>query len=546
MSDAVVIGAGHNGLVAANLLADEGWDVTVLEAADAPGGAVRTAELTLPGFHHDVFSAFYPLSAASPVLAGLQLERYGLEWCTAPLVVAHPTRDGLCPVLSTDLDETAASLSAEAAGDGDAWRRLYERWLRLEEALLGALLTPFPPVMDGLRIARRTGVRDLPSFARFLLLPVRRLAAEEFRGRGGGLLLAGNALHSDLSTESLGSGMFGWLLASLGQRHGYPVPRGGAGRLVDALVRRLEDRGGRLLLGTPVREVVLRRGRAVAVRTADGQEVGARRAVLGSIDAPQLFGDLVGEDHLPPRMRDGLRRFQYDLATFKVDWALDGPIPWSAEPARRAGTLHLSDSLDELTIHADQVTRGLLPDKPYAVVGQMDVADPTRSPPGMGTAWAYTTLSQQIAGDARGELSGRWRPGEDDAFADRIEARVEALAPGFTERIIGRHVLRPQDMQAWNRSLVGGQRNGGTSQLYQQLIFRPTPGLGRPETPVRRLYLASSSAHPGGGVHGAPGANAARAALQGHRARRTVVGLGALAAGWLVRPRRPRRGGAHG
>lgn len=536
MSDAVVIGAGHNGLVAANVLVDAGWDVVVLESADEPGGAVRTAELTKPGYHHDVFSAFYPLAAASPVLAELELERYGLQWCRAPLVLAHPTAQGRCPALSTDVDETAAFLDDDAAGDGDTWRRLYRRWLDVEESLLSALMTPFPPVADGLRMARRAGFPDLPHLARFLLLPVQRMATEEFSGRSGGLLLAGNALHTDLSVDSLGSGAFGWLLASLGQHHGYPVPRGGASGLIDALARRLRDRGGHLRLGTKVTDVIIRRGRAVAVRTAEGDEVRAGRGVLAAVDAPQLLGDLVGIDHLPPRTRDGLRRFQHDHATFKVDWALDDEIPWIAEPARRAGTLHLGDSFAELSAHAQQVARGLLPDRPYAVVGQMSLADASRCPPGTHTVWAYTTLPQHVRGDVRGELSGQWRSGEPEAFAARLEARIEALAPGFTDRITARHILTPGDMQAWNASLVNGQRNGGTAQLYQQLVFRPTPGLGRPETPVSRLYLASSSAHPGGGVHGGPGANAARAALQHHRARRgaALAGAGAAAGGWLA------------
>lgn len=538
MTDAVVIGAGHNGLVAANLLADAGWDVVVLEAADEVGGAVRTAELTKPGFHHDVFSAFYPLAVASPVLRALELERYGLQWCRAPLVVAHPTRDGLCPVLSTELDETAESLDRECPGDGDAWRGLFGLWSRLEEPLLGALMTPFPPVMDGLRLARRIGLAALPDVARFFLLPVRRLAAEEFRGRGGGLLLAGNALHTDLSTDSLGSGVFGWLLCSLGQRYGYPVPQGGAAALVTALGRRLRTRGGEVRCGMEVTGVVVRGGRAVAVQTAEGQEIAARRAVLGAIDAPQLYRELVGEEHLPGRMRESLRRFQLDLATFKVDWALDGDVPWSAEPARRAGTVHLGNSLDELTAHADQMTRQLLPDRPFGVLGQPALADPDRSPRGTSTFWAYTTLPQVIRGDAAGELSGRWLPGEADRFADRLETQIEALAPGFRDRVLGRHVLTPQAMQSWNRSLIGGQRNGGTSHLYQQLIFRPVPGLGRPETPVSRLYLASSSAHPGGGVHGGPGANAARAALQAHRRRSTAIGAGLAAAGWTTIRRR--------
>ena len=287
MPDAVVIGAGPNGLVAGNRLVDAGWSVAVLEAEAHPGGAVRTGELTLPGYHHDLFSAFYPLAAASPVLASLGLEDYGLRWRHAPLVLAHPLLDGRCAYLSMDVEETAASLDVLSAGDGDAWRDMFSDWLEVAEPLTASLFRPFPPLGPITRLASRLGPRGLLRFARHALLPVRRMAEERFSGAGGGLLLAGNALHADLCPEAAGSGLFGWLMSCLGQQHGFPVPEGGAGQLSAALARRLVAHGGTLRCGAPVVEVVVRNGRAVAVRTAAGDSVDARRAVLADVSAPR-------------------------------------------------------------------------------------------------------------------------------------------------------------------------------------------------------------------------------------------------------------------
>jgi len=522
-ADAVVIGAGPNGLVAANLLADAGWSVVVLEAEPDPGGAVRSGELTLPGFLHDRFSAFYPLGAASPILTGLELERHGVRWRRSPLALAHPLADGRCPVLSTDLDETAASLAAFAPGDGDAWRRLYGLWRRIGGPLLDALLTPFPPVRAGARLAARLGPAGMARFARFGVLSVQRLAEEEFSGEGARLLLTGSALHTDLAPDSPASSLFGWLLCSLGQQIGFPVPEGGAGRLTAALVSRLEARGGRLLCGARVTRVVVRGGRAVAVVTAGGDEVAAGRAVVADVGAPALYRDLVGLEHLPSSVVDDLRRFQYDNSTVKVDWALDGPIPWAAEQARRAGTVHLAEGMDHFVGASCDLLMGRIPARPHLVLGQMGVADPTRSPAGTETAWAYTHVPQQVRGDAGGDLKGVWDFAEAEAFADRIEARIEAVAPGFRSLIRGRYVATPPLLEAADANLVGGAVNGGSAQLHQQLIFRPFPGLARPETPVRGLYLGSASAHPGGGVHGACGSNAARAALAHDRLRRARV-----------------------
>jgi phytoene dehydrogenase-like protein len=511
--DAVVIGAGHNGLVAANKLAERGWSVVVLEAEDAPGGAVKSGEITEPGFTSDLFSAFYPLAAASPAIRALGLERYGLRWRRSPLAVAHPQPDGACAAIAAEVDETAALLDRFAPGDGDAWRELYSYWERVGGPFVDALLRPFPPLRGGARLAAALGPRGLLGFGRFALMPVRRLAEERFRGDGGAWLLAGNALHADLTPDSAGGGLFGWVLCGLGQQYGFPVPEGGAGRLTAALVDRLRAHGGRLECGRRIERVLVERRRAVGVRTVAGEEIGARRAVLAGAGAPSLFRDLVGEQHLPAAFVDDLRRFQYDNSTVKVDWSLDAPIPWIAEEARRAATIHVADGMDALTRTTAQLSRGLIPDQPFLVMGQYSMVDPTRQPAGRETAWACTHVPQQVKGDAGGELTGSWDERETARFIARIEAEIERRAPGFGASIRARHVFTPPGLEAANSNLVGGAINSGTAQIHQQVVFRPVPGLARAETPIRGLFLAGSSAHPGGGVHGAAGANAARAAV---------------------------------
>ncbi|MFD4035261.1 phytoene desaturase family protein [Streptomyces sp. NPDC058637] len=532
MPDAVVVGAGPNGLVAANLLAAAGWSVEVLEAQREPGGAVRSDRGVHPDYVSDLFSAFYPLAAASPVLGGLELQEEGLSWSHAPRVLAHPLPDGRCAVLERGAQDTAAGLDTFAAGDGAAWLDLYGTWSRLGPDILRALFTPFPPVRSALRLAARLRASGGLRMARTMVLPVRRLGEEEFRGEAARLLLAGNALHADLGPEAAGSGGYGWLMSMLGQTYGFPVPVGGAGALTASLVRRLERHGGVVRCGERVTEVVVRGGRAVGVRTAGGEAVPAARAVLADVSAPALYGELVDARHLPGRMLSDLRRFQWDFATFKVDWALNGPVPWTAGDASTAGTVHLADGVDGLTRFAAQIATGQVPDRPFLLFGQMTTADATRSPAGTESAWAYTHVPHRIKGDAgEDNLTGRWDRREQEAMADRMELEVERWAPGFRSRIMSRRLLAPPTLESMDANLHGGAINGGTAAAHQQLMFRPTAGTGRPETPVKGLYLASASAHPGGGVHGAPGANAARAALRG----RSVCGLHAPSMPWAVR-----------
>ncbi|MFD6634354.1 phytoene desaturase family protein [Micromonospora chalcea] len=507
-ADAVVIGAGHNGLVAANLLVDAGWDVTVLEATEAPGGAVRSAYVTAPGYLSDLYSSFYPLGYASPVLDGLGLERHGLAWTHAPDVLAHLLPDGRAAVVNRDLDTTAASLEAFAPGDGERWRHAYADWRQVAEPMLQSITTPFPPVRGGLGLLRQLRIGGALRLARRLVLPVRKLGAELFEGEGGPVLLAGCALHTDLSPEEAGSGVYGWLLAMLGQQVGWPVPVGGAQRITDALVARLVERGGRIEYSARVERVLTARGRAMGVRTAGGADWRARRAVLADVPAPALFLDLVGAAALPPRMVEDLAHFKWDGSTLKVDWALSAPVPWKNRELAGAGTVHLGADMDGLTTYAAELARGELPRDPFLLVGQMSVADPSHSPPGTESLWSYTHLP----------FRRDWRAEDVAGHVERMEEVLEAAAPGFRASIVGRHVAGPADLEAAQPSLVGGALGGGTAAAYQQLFLRPIPGLGRADTPVDRLYLASASAHPGGGVHGAPGANAARAALSRDRA----------------------------
>jgi phytoene dehydrogenase-like protein len=316
----------------------------------------------------------------------------------------------------------------------------------------------------------------------------------------------------------------------LGQLVGFPVPEGGAQRLTDALVRRLDRSGGTVRTSTRVSRVLVAHGRAAGVELAGGEVVHARRAVLADCHVLDLYGGLVDPADLPASALQALQRFQPGSATVKVDWALSGPIPWVEDAARRAGTVHVADSLDELAVSSTDLARDRIPARPFLLVGQMTTADPTRSPAGTESAWAYTHVPQETRADGGPEgLTGRWDRSELAAFAARMEARIERLAPGFGALVLARYVAGPRELEAANPNLRGGDIGGGTSQLHQQLVFRPVGGLARPETPVEGLYLASASAHPGGAVHGACGANAARAALAHDRLRRGRA--------WLARQR---------
>ncbi len=502
-ADAVVIGAGHHGLVAAAALADAGWDVIVLEAGDTVGGAVRSAEL-VPGFTSDLFSAFYPLAAASTAISSLGLADHGLSWCHAPSVLAHSigADDTEGAVMHRDPAQTAAGLGQHDPRDEQAWLALVEQWNTIKQPLLNTLFQPFPPVRGPLEMLRALGTTESLRLLRFMMLPARRMAQELFHSEAARLLLLGNAMHADVPVDAPVSGAFGFLLTMLAQDVGFPVPRGGAGALSQAMARRAESAGAQIHCGQPVDAIEVNAGRAVAVRTTQGLRVTARRAVIADTSAISLYRDLLPASAVPTRVRTDLQHFEWDTPVVKINYALDAPIPWRATNLHGAGTVHLGADERGLVQWMADLSTEVLPRHPFMLFGQMTTADASRSPVGTESAWAYTHLPRGVTDDESAQM-----------VAARVDEVLEAHAPGFGRHVLGRVVQRPSDLHGHDPNLLGGNVNGGTAQLQQQLIFRPTPGLGRAETPVGGVYLASAAAHPGGGVHGVCGLNAAKAAL---------------------------------
>jgi phytoene dehydrogenase-like protein len=521
--DAVVIGAGPNGLVAANHLVDAGWSVLVLEGQPDIGGAVRSANDVHPEFVHDTFSAFYPLAAASPTIKSFHLEDHGLTWRHAPAVLGHPLPDGQWALLDRDREVTASWFEDQQPGDGEAWLDICRDWDAMGEHLIRGLLTPFPPVragLGGLLNLRRAGGLQ---FVRTLLTPAADLGRNRFKGEAPRVLLAGNAGHADIPLDAPGSGLMALMMSMMGQTVGFPVPEGGAGELTQSLARRLRSLGGEIRCATPVERIETANGRARTVHASDGFSAVALRAVVATVVAPHLYDNLLDPDDVPTRVRRGMRDFQLDPSTIKVDWALSAPVPWQSQPAKAPGTVHIADDVADMATALGQVAAGLVPARPFMLAGQMTTTDPSRSPAGTESMWAYTHVPQQTDGDAGDEgIRGDWGHDDLERFADRMQARFEKLAPGFGSQILERRILGPVELESRDANLIGGSINGGTSQLHQELVFRPVPGFSRAETGVPGLYLGGASAHPGGGVHGAAGMNAARAALAHSRWRRAT------------------------
>jgi phytoene dehydrogenase-like protein len=497
--DAVVIGSGPNGLVAGCVLAGAGLDVLVLEAHPSrAGGAVGSEPLTRPGFVHDVGAAFFPWGTLSPALLSLPLAEHGLRWRWAAVESCHPAPDGTSASITRGTDPGAARFGG--AADAVRWREVTRWYAGIERDLIDALLRPLPAVAP----AARLGLRQLARLGAVFLSSGRGLAERWFTGAAARRVLPGLALHVDVGPDDAFGAALGFMLGMTATTGGYAVPQGGAGALAAALVRCLEARGGRVRLGARVSRVIVTDGQARAVRLADGEEI-ATRAVLADTDAAGLLLDLVGAEHIPGRVADFMRRYPRGWGTFKVDWALDGPVPWAVGEARESAVVHAGDSLDDLSRFTREVRAGHLPEHPYLVLGQQSVADPTRAPAGCHTLWAYTRVPPAVAGG--------WAA-QTERMADRVDARIEGLAPGFRARILERRVVSPEGLQAMDANLVGGDIGGGSNAWTRQLLFRPLFPYFRYRMPVAGLYLCSSYAHPGAGVHGMCGYNAAAATLK--------------------------------
>ena len=467
MPDAVVVGSGPNGLAAAITLARAGRSVLVVEGADTVGGGMRSAELTQPGFVHDVCSAIHPLAAGSPFLSELPLAEHGLELVQPAAPLAHPLDGGTAVMLERSVDETAAGLGADAR----AYRRLYEPLVRDKGRLLPFLL----------------GSRPIPrhplAAARFGLLAVRSALglAGRFEDERAKALFVGLAAHSIQSLRRRPTASFGLVLGLLGHAYGWPLARGGSQAIADALSSYLRSLGGEIETSRPVESI---------------EDLPQARLTLLDL-APKGVIDVAGH-RLPDRYLRALRRYRYGPGVFKIDWALDGPVPWSAEDCLRAGTVHLGGTAGEIVDSEDAVWRGEAPERPYVLVAQQSLFDESRAPAGKHTLWAYCHVPNGSSVD----------------MTERIEAQIERFAAGFRERILARKTMGPADIQAYNPNYVGGDINGGVQDL-RQLYTRPAIRLNPYSTPVDGLYICSSSTPPGGGVHGMCGYLAAKTALRG-------------------------------
>jgi phytoene dehydrogenase-like protein len=510
--DVVVLGAGVNGLTAAAILAGAGLDVLVLEAADEVGGAVRTGEVTHPGYRHDLFSGFYPLALVGPI-AQLPLHRYGLTWANFAQPYGGATVGGRGFAVLPTLEATRRQIAAHHPGDLAGWDDLWRTWHRVGGPLLEVLFNPLgnlPPLV-------KLGASLLPPGAIFergqlLVAPARTIAERWLSSDDARVWFIGSALHSDLLPDSAGSGTYGLVLLGLGQEVGMPIPRGGAQALTDALCACIADRGGRIKSGQRAERVIVRDGRAVGVRCA-GVDITARHAVLATVEPQQLFLHLVGDGLLPARFVRQVRRFEWGTAMFRLDLALQGLPTWRADALNGTGVLHLAESTQSMTATSHQASRGLLPDHPFLIAGIHTLADPSRAPEGGHTLWVETHAPADILGDAAGQITARDWDEAREPFVERIVDELGRFAPGIRAQIVAWAARTPRDLCAANANLVAGDISGGSFAIHQQLVFRPVPGWFRHRTPIRGLYMGGASTHPGGGVHGACGANAARVLL---------------------------------
>lgn len=466
--DAAVVGAGPNGLAAALALQATGRSVVIYEARSRAGGGLWTDASTLPGFRHDTCSAIHPMAAASPFLRTLPLAEHGLEWVHPEVPLAHPLDDQPAVALLRSVDETAEGLWADA----DAYRAwmgpLARGWSTLMRAGMGPPALPTSPML-------------LARFGLSAALPATTLARSRFSGARARALFAGVAAHSVLPLERPPSAAIGLMLQIAGHGVGWPMPRGGAAALADALVSLFLAQGGTLRLDTEI---------------ADVEEVETLGAVFFDTGPHALAR--IARSRLPPEFRRRLRRYTYGPGVFKIDYALSGPIPWSDPLVAKAGTVHLGGSLEEIAASEWACTHGEVSDRPYVLVAQQSVVDPSRAPDGQHTGWAYCHVP----------------PGCTLDRTAAIEAQLERSAPGFSDLVLARHTMGPTDFEAHNANYVGGDVNGGSAHL-SQLLTRPTARAAPWSTPDHRVWICSASSPPGGGVHGMGGYNAVAAAFPG-------------------------------
>ncbi|MFN0021782.1 MAG: phytoene desaturase family protein [Pirellulaceae bacterium] len=464
--DAIIVGSGPNGLAAAITLARKGLKVLVLEANQQLGGGARTSELTLTGFHHDVCSAIHPMGLASSFFQSVPLEEHGLEWIHPPAPLAHPLDDGTAVMLERSVDETAEKLGPDAA----TYRRLFQPLVDGADKLYADLLGPFRIPRSPL-LGLRFGLSALRSAS--------GLARSRFRTEQARALFAGIAGHSVLPLDQAPSAAVGLMLGIAGHSVGWPLPKGGSQKITDALIAYFKTLGGEVVTGQRVKNI---------------DELPAAKAVLLDVTPRQML-DLAGH-RLPGGYKRQLERYRYGAGVFKLDWALSQPIPWKAKECSRAATIHLGGTLEEIVTSERAPSRGEICERPYVLVAQQSLFDPTRAPNGKHTGWAYCHVPH----------------GSQVDMTEIIENQMERFAPGFRDCILARHAMSTAFFQEHNANYIGGDIGGGI-QDFRQLFTRPAIRISPYTTPLKQLYICSSSTPPGGGVHGMCGYHAAKAAL---------------------------------
>lgn len=467
--DALIVGSGPNGLAAAITIAHTGRSVIVYEARDTIGGGSRSKELTLPGFVHDVCSAIHPLGLGSPFFHTLPLEQYGLEWIHPSAPLSHPLDDGSAVILERSIEATGATLDCDAK----AYQRLMAPFVSNWDTLADAFLGP-------LRLQSLFHPFALSRFGLSAIRSARGLAESVFKGERARALFAGLCGHSTLPLEKSPTAGFGLLLGCLGHVVGWPIPRGGSQQIVNAMASYLHSLGGEIITGTEVNSL---------------DALPASRAILCDVTPRQLLR--IAGSRLPTGYQHKLQRFRYGPGVCKVDFAMDGPIPWKASECARTGTVHLGGTLSEIAAAEAAVWKGQHPERPYVLIAQQSLFDSTRAPEGKHTVWAYCHVPNGSTFD----------------MTARIESQIERFAPGFRNRILARNTITAVELEQYNANYVGGDINGGVQDLWQ-FYTRPTIKVNPYATPSKGLYICSSSTPPGGGVHGMCGYYAAKAALR--------------------------------
>ncbi|MDQ0393384.1 phytoene desaturase family protein [Labrys monachus] len=505
--DALVLGAGHNGLAAAVHLASRGWKVAVIEAAATPGGAVKTAELIEPGFRHDLCAMNLSMFAGSAFHKryGTELAAQGLAFAPVADCFASVFRDGTCLGIGTDPAKNRAAIAALSAADAESWDAMSAQFGETAPhlfGLLGAAMPSFDTVKTLWRAWRAGGLPLLYDLGQLLLSSPREFLDRHFRSEKLKATMAAWGLHLDFPPDIAGGALFPYLESMANQAFGMVIGAGGADTIVNAMTRLVTSRGGEVMLGSAVAEVVLEGGRATGVVLADGRRLQAGRAVISNIHPKLLFGSLVGAARLPERFSRGLSRYRSGPGTMMIHLTMEDLPEWTASPdLRRYAYVHIAPDLAMMSRVYTEAVSGLLPAEPALVVGQPTAIDPSRAPAGKHVLWVQVrVLPAQILGDAKGEIASRDWDTAKEPYADRVLDLIETHAPGLRAKIRGRRVVSPLDLEQDNPNLIGGDSLSGSHHLDQNFLFRPVAGYSRYKTPVEGLYLCGAATWPGAGT----------------------------------------------